>query len=127
LGVTRRSGSGGDSGGGGRWGWGLGGDSSWGAGHGGDVGRVERQYSDCERGAGSALGRGLREAGPWVFFRGALRCLDHGLAFDGVGRSAHYSRARGPRGAGAAAACRASYKKKKSKTRPNNPKQAKHI
>jgi hypothetical protein len=28
---------------------------------------------------------------------------DHGLAFDGVGRSAHQSRARGPRGAGAAA------------------------
>jgi hypothetical protein len=39
-------------------GGGLGGDSSWGAGHGGDVGRVERQQSDWERGADPGLGRG---------------------------------------------------------------------
>jgi hypothetical protein len=58
------AGSGGGLGGGGRWRW----TGGWGAGYGGDVGRVDRQWSGWERGAvmhvDSALGRGLREAGP---------------------------------------------------------------
>ena len=55
-------------------GGGLGGDSSWGAGYGGDVGRVDRQYIGWERGADSALGWGLREAGP-CFFGGRAALL----------------------------------------------------